>query len=179
MPRPPLPEIRLRTKRLFLSPMKEAESIHLHWLNDHLHMRWSEQRHSKHDNISQSVYLANAGEWIGGVGYVVYGIRTADNTLVGTISAHIDLNNGIADLGLLIGPENAKLGYGTEAYRALSEHLLSKRDSIRKLEAGCVEGNVAMQRILNRCNFRLEGTRFNHFEIDGKPYDLLLFGRFR
>lgn len=153
------------TKRLMLVPppctlgdVKKQVS----WLNDKDLMKYSEQRHRHHTVISQWEYIDSF------IPPSEFRIISAGGEMVGTITAHVDKHNKVADMGILIGDKQGQ-GYGTEAWTALMEHLFGA--GIRKIEAGCVDQNQAMIRVFEHSGMYREGCRMNHFILSGYPDD--------
>lgn len=135
-------------------------------------VKYSEQRHREHTLGTQLRYLNTfTGHFWG-----IYDVRNDEH--VGNLTAAVDANNKIADVGILLSI--SKRGYGTEAWQAACGWLLDPHcGALRKLEAGCAACNLPMKRILEKTNFKFEGERKNHFIIDGSPYGELFYGRFR
>src|SRR3990172_823251 len=111
----------LSSARIFLTPLTRVHQHHVDWLNDSEVTRYSEQRHQRHTRASVEHYLktlANNKSHI-------WAIFDEDIMHIGNITADIDCNNRIADLGILIG--NKKVwgkGYGTTAWLMVLNWLL-------------------------------------------------------
>lgn len=142
------------------------------WLNDQEVMKYSENRHQKHTVKSQKAYLdsfpSDSFIWL---------IKdTIGDIYIGTISAHTDPYNGVADMGILIGEKPYQgQGYGLEAWRRVMMFLVD--GNIRKIECGCRADNGAMKRIASKSNMQYEGTRPWHFLDDqDRPIDLDMYG---
>ena len=104
-------------------------------------------------------------------------IRT-DNTIIGTITAHVDPYNDVADVGIMIGEKNLwGNGYGPEAWQAFCDYLLG--NGIRKVECGCMSINFGMKHICRKTGMNYEGRRFAHFLVGEDTVDMLYFGRFQ
>lgn len=108
-----------------------------------------------------------------------WGIQEVDGgEWIGTIAAHVDENNGVADLGIMIHWEFARLGYGTEAWKAASDWLLDGPPKLGKLEASCMATNIAMRRICEKTGMFSEGERKNHFlSQEGHPVSMMMYGK--
>lgn len=168
----------LSTSRLSLRPLIKSTPRQIGWLIDSEVVKFSEQRHKRHNLASQLRYVhgfTDAKSHIWGIHLVATGEH------IGNISAVHDHNNDVSELGILIGEKKCwKLGMGSEAWREVSNFLLDpSRGSIRKLEAGCMRENVAMMKILADSRFELEGERKGHFLLDGRPVGMVMFGRVR
>lgn len=140
------------------------------WLNDPEVVRFSEQRHKKHTLATQLAYVQTfKGEDI------YWGIYHGDS-IIGTISYHIDKPNSVANVGIMIGDKDYwGMGYGFEAWKRICDYLLWK--GVRKVEAGCMAINASMIRICLRYGMTEEGRIKGHFLYQNKPTDLLLFGK--
>lgn len=153
------------------APKDEHLSNIVEWLNNSVLMSYSEQRHLKHSIDTQRYYVSNILARFGFY-YLVY----CNNTIVGSVSAHVDHKNGIADAGVLIGSEYTGKGHGCEAWRIFCEQLA--KEGIRKIEGGCMAQNKAMLRIFEKNGMRLEGTRRYHFQTGKDQYDdMVLYGK--
>jgi [ribosomal protein S5]-alanine N-acetyltransferase len=148
-------------------------STHLRWLNSPQVVQYSEQRHRTHTQESQYEYLSSFDQ----VTSYIWEIFVNGNPL-GTITAHKDAPNWTANMGILIG--NRKdwgQGYGPEAWEAVSDWLFE--EGVRKIEAGCMASNTPMIRILQKTGFLLEANIPGHFLLNGKPEDMLCYGKTR
>lgn len=143
------------------------------WLNDPEVVRYSEQRHKKHTLESQHAYVN--GLWAGPGNYI-WLISTSAKP-IGTITAYCDLNNKVADIGIMIG-DRAQwgFGYGTEAWQGVMKWLFET--GARKVEAGCMSKNTAMIQVCMKSRMHVDGRRDDHFLCDGQPTDLIYYARF-
>ena len=165
----------IATDRLTLEACEYAFPEHVHWLNDRRHMQYSEQRHLVHSLKSQQDYVQTCSK---SLHVALWNIRSKKEKTIGTVTADIDFNNQVGDVGILIGPTFNGYGYGKEAFGAATRWLFDPSAlRLRKVEGGCMENNRAMQMIFLYCGFSLEGRREKHFLSHGKPLDCLLFGR--
>lgn len=167
-----------RTSPIWLDLMPENPPAHIlaeivGWLNNKEVVKYSEQRHKEHNKFSQAAYIHT---FKGKDRY--WGIYLA-NDLIGTISYRIDEDNGIANVGILIGTkEHHGKGYGFEAWRRICDYLF-KVWNIRKIEAGCMAANHAMIGICQKYGMVEEGRQEKHFLLDdGLTTDLIHWGKF-
>lgn len=160
------------TARLSLQQLKYPLDDQVDWLNDPRNTKYSEQRHRVHDKNSCAEYIQQCSKF--------WGIQEVDTgDWVGTIAAHIDEPNEVADLGILIHWEWHGKGYGTESWQCISDYLLNER-RLRKLEAGCRADNMGMRRIAEKTGMFFEGERKNHFLSDeGHPVGMMMYGKWR
>lgn len=167
----------ISTNRLSLRPLTKATVRQVAWLIDPQVVKYSEQRHQTHSLRSQLRWL----ELFGGKSHV-WGIHLASTgDHIGNLSAMHDQNNGVTDVGIMIGETRCwGLGMGAEAWKAACFWLLDPNcGNIRKLECGCMRSNEAMLKIIKGSGFTEEGERKSHFLLDGQPVGMMLFGRHR
>lgn len=161
--------------RLVVMPfnMNEAHKMTMRiMLNDPEIMKYSEQRHAgwTPDRISEyynSFDHHNSHVW---------GIYGNGADIYGTITATRDHNNKVANVGILVG--KSEHGYGTKAWSAVCDWLLSPSGGMRKVEAGCMAENIGMVRIFEKTGMTIEGVRKAHFLFEGRPMDMILAAKF-
>ncbi len=163
----------LRTPRLELDEpdLSDAE-LFAGWLNDKEIVKYSEQRHLKHNAEFQRVHWRMAGE-----NHLMYTIHSLyPEGPIGSISARIDKNNNVANVGILLGGRTVwGQGYGFEAWEVFCNFLFIEK-GIRKIEAGCMSINAPMIRICTKYGMRHEAIVQDHFLVDGKPVSMHLYG---
>jgi len=164
----------LRSLRLILhpyTPMLVSEE-HVSWLNDKDLMRYSEQRHKRHDLYSQQIY---AGGYDGNRNLWLLRCNGVD---IGTISAYTDNDNSRANLGVLIGKrEYQGQGLAAEAWTAVIDWLFD--NGFHKVECGCREDNAMMRRLAVTTGMTLEAEIPGHFKVGDEFKGLVLYGRFK
>ena len=155
--------------------MKDIQDM-VDWLNNPSVVKYSEQRHKTHSFQSQQEYMAS----FDGKKSIIWGIFKyvkKEMYLVGTVTAYCDLNNHVANMGIMIGPSFQDRGYGMAAWKDAMNDLWL--DGYRKVEAGCMEANVPMCWICAKSGMALEGRIGSHFWLDGNPVDMLFYGKLR
>lgn len=158
------------TKRLFIKHVKQPLDDQADWLNDTRNTQFSEQRHKVHSKQSCADYIRGCS--------LFWGIQEVDGgEWIGTIAAHIDEYNEVAEIGILIHHEYVKNGYGLEAWNAVTEYLL--KDKVRKVEAGCMANNKGMRRIFDKAGYFYEGEKKAHFLYEGNPVSLVQYGKWK
>ena len=159
------------TRHLTLTPPEEKTIPQVvRWLNDKDLMKYSEQRHLTHHDDTQRVYIMMMHEPHKYM-EIHYG-----KAVIGTISAHVDVND-VANVGILVGERGCwGRGLGTEAWQAFCDHLLG--NGIRKIEAGCMEVNFGMIHIFRKTGMQYEGRRHAHFLVGEDTVDEVMYGRF-
>lgn len=168
----------IESARLRLEPFGDAHLTdrYLGWLNDPETVRYSEQRHRRHDRASALEYLrameASQDHF--------WAIVRKDGTPahIGNLSAYVDRANGVADMAIMIGEASARgAGYGREAWQTAGDWLLGQA-GIRKLTAGTMACNTAMLATMWSCGMLEDGRRRGQFLLDGEPVDLIYGARF-
>lgn len=85
-------------------------------------------------------------------------IRKDTKQLIGGASLRpVEKNHELIDLGYALAPKFHGLGYGTEAVKALVDEAFLNR-SAERVFATVFTGNDGSRRVLEKCNFALEGT---------------------
>lgn len=167
----------LTTPDLHLVPFADRHmtQAYVGWLQDPGLMRYSEQRHRSHDMQSCRSFVASFAT----SPHFLWAIEDAgqDHTHIGNITATVDPNNGLADIGLLIGAKSCQgRGYGTQAWQAVMTYLHSL-PQLHKITGGCLAPNAAMVRIMQNCGMIPDGIRKNHYLVDGCPADIVYFAQ--
>ncbi len=168
----------IETARLRLEPFGEAHltEIYVAWLNDPEIVRYSEQRHRRHNLEGSRLWVQSmrAG------GHPLWAIEAKNPPLghIGNIAAYVDAPNRLADVSILIGARAAwGKGLGAEAWRAACDWLLDCA-LLRKVTGGTMAANRAMVRVMERTGMRPDGMRAGQFLLDGEAVDLVHYARF-
>ena len=153
--------------------------FHLGWLHDPEVVRFSEQRHVTHTKISVRKYIQSFDHQKDHLFAILLkdqGNLPPEDRYIGNLSIHRDPNNGTANIGIMLGEKKEwRKGYGTEAFNVASGWALA--NGSRKLEAGFAGPNIGMMKVLEESGYRWEAVVKHHFIIDGKPEDMMLYGR--
>lgn len=167
----------IETRRLILEPFSEKylTQRYVSWLNDPEVVRFSQQRWIEHRLDSCREYM-NSFEGTPNYFWAVVS-HAAEDGHIGTMTSYIDLQNGIADIGILIGEKRLwGKGYGLEAFLAAAGFLF-RDGGIRKVTAGTVAANKGMLKIMERAEMKQDGRRFRQVLCEGREEDLV-FGAF-
>lgn len=99
--------------------------------------------------------------------------RRTDDRPVGSIDLHaVDLRNGSASLGIVIGdPIDTGEGYGTAALRALLGFGFGQL-RLERIELDVYDYNEGARRVYERIGFVLEGTLRHALYRDGAFHDI-------
>lgn len=100
----------------------------------------------------------------------------ADSQAVGTVGVRLkeDIEAGTAELGYWLGEEYWGRGIATEATRAVVPYALEKFQ-LRRIDAWVYQWNPASARVLEKCDFQLEGIARRSAIKDGQVTDRLLY----
>lgn len=163
----------LETARLRIEPFEERhiDERYVGWLNDPQVVRFSEQRFRTHTLDSCRHYWQSFADTPNYFWAMMAKERAPCH--IGNLNAYVDLRQGVADLGILIGErETWGQGYGLEAWCAIC-HFLFDQEGIRKISAGCLSVNLAMVGIMKRAGMVPDGVRTNHHLFEGRPVDIV------
>jgi RimJ/RimL family protein N-acetyltransferase len=169
----------IETGRLRIVPFAEEHLTprYVAWLNDPDIMRFSEQRHLTHTLETCRRYWRS----FDGSGNSFWAIVARDATFghLGNMTVHVDQRHSVADIGILIGQRSVwGQGYGTEAWRAMCEHLFSDK-AIRKISAGTLATNAPMLGIMRTVGMVDDGRRIRQHVEEGDEVDLVHAALFR
>lgn len=172
-----LPEI--KTRRLKIVPFAERHltEVYVAWLNNKDLMNFSEQRHRDHTIESCRAYMSS----FEGTPHYFWAILETESRLghIGNINAYLDLLNGLADVGILIGEPAARgKGLGLEAWKAVCDGLFT-HTATRKITAGTMVANIPMLRIMERSGMVPDGRRAGHYRHGSEDNDLAHAALFR
>lgn len=169
----------VETDRLRMVPFTEEHLTqrYVDWLNDIDVVRYSEQRHRRHNLESCRAYLqsyASSDDM-----YWAILTRDAVPLHIGNINALINRPNALADVGILIGEKRVwGKGYGAEAWNAVCRRLI-EHEGIRKVSAGTLSVNHRMLSIMRRAGMIEDGIRRCHYLWEDRAVDVLYYALFR
>ena len=91
-----------------------------------------------------------------------------------------DLDTGSPLFDLRIVPEHRGHGVGRQAVHWVTTHLFTVYPELHRIEATTRHDNTAMQTVLDRCGYRLEGRMVEAWtNTDGTRYDTLVYAILR
>ena len=108
--------------------------------------------------------------------YVFFVMRASDDALLGGCTLS-NVRRGVTQcctLGYWVGSRFANQGHMTKAVKALVPFIF-RTLGLHRIEAACLTGNLASQKLLARCGFRQEGLARRYLLINGEWADHLLF----
>lgn len=83
------------------------------------------------------------------------------------------------ELGYYLSPSVWRQGYGTEALSAFTIWMFKTWPLLNRVQACTYEGNIASQKLLQKCGFVLEGRGRGAVEKNGEIMDEVRFGLLR
>ncbi|MBT6009043.1 MAG: GNAT family N-acetyltransferase [Rhodobacterales bacterium] len=107
-------------------------------------------------------------------------IRRNDNQLVGAITLD-NIRRGPSQSGTLgywIGQDFARLGYMSEAVKAVVAYSFSKID-LSRIEAATLPNNSASRGLLEKSGFKYEGVAQSYLQISGRWRSHVLYANLR
>ena len=102
-----------------------------------------------------------------------------DGNIVGQVNLQsINRMMLTAEVGYMMDPKMRSRGLATEGLKSLVQDVFAKTN-LRKLIAYVHEENLASRRVLNKVGFREEGLLREHYLINGKPANEVIYGLLR
>jgi RimJ/RimL family protein N-acetyltransferase len=106
-------------------------------------------------------------------------VRRRDRTLLGGVSLEgISDPRGTVEVGYFLGRAYRGEGYATEAVLALTDAAF-RTLRVQRVEAYVLPGNRKSEAVLRRSGFRREGRLRGRVVKDGRPSDVIVYGRLR
>lgn len=158
------------TSNLMLRPFtyKDITPKYIRWLNDKELMKYSDQKFTKHTRTSCVKYFSS----FKGTDNLFLAV-IKDGRHIGNITVDINKNHSVADIRILMSEH----GYGTEAFKAVCDYLLSK--NIRKITAGTLSINIPMLRVMEKCGMVDDGIRKCQCMHENREADIVYKALFR
>lgn len=104
-------------------------------------------------------------------------VLKATREIIGTAMIfNFEIKAKHAEIGYVFHKDYWGMGYCTETV-ALMDRFASETLKLHKLDASVVDTNTGSVRVLEKNGFELEGRLKDHFFIEGRYYDGLLFGK--
>ncbi len=169
----------IETTHLKIVPFSEEYLTpqYVSWLNNPEVVRFSEQRHRIHTLESCREYMKSFDD----TPNYFWAVVAKDSELghIGNMNAYVDVNNSVADVGILIGEQRAwRKGYGSEAWIAVCRYLLHEAN-IRKVTVGTLLVNSAMLGVIRRAGMAEDGRRIRHCLFEGSEIDVIYAALYR
>jgi [ribosomal protein S5]-alanine N-acetyltransferase len=106
-------------------------------------------------------------------------VLKSTRAIVGTAMIfNFDHEANQAEIGYVFHKNHWGKGYGTEAVALMNDFAFTSLN-LHKLHASVVDANIGSARILEKNGYKLEGRLKDHYFIEDKYYDSLLFGKIK
>nr|WP_281494081.1 GNAT family protein [Jannaschia sp. S6380] len=115
-----------------------------------------------------------------GTALALFLTRKTDGAILGAITMD-NIRRGPAQsatLGYWVGQSHARQGYMREAILAVGHHAFRRLD-LSRLEAACLEENLASRGLLERSGFKYEGVAQSYLQIAGRWRNHVLYAMLR
>jgi ribosomal-protein-alanine N-acetyltransferase len=104
-------------------------------------------------------------------------VQKSTQEIIGTAMIfNFDQEANQAEIGYVFHRDHWGKGFGTECVALMSDFAFESLN-LHKLHASVVDENIGSARILEKNGYLVEGNLRDHFFIDGKYYNALLFGK--
>lgn len=104
-------------------------------------------------------------------------VLKSTHAVIGTAMIfNFDKEANQAEIGYVFHKDYWGKGYGRECVSLATDFAFNSL-CLHKLHACVVDANVGSARILEKNGYKLEGRLIDHFFIEGRYYDSLLFGK--
>jgi len=168
--------IHFTSERLIFRSLQPSDvnQTYLEWLMDRDVNQFLETRFNVPDLQACIAYVLKSNS---DNNECLVGIFNHNGRHIGNIKlAAINNIHGTAEIGLMIGDkESWGGGYGTEAIIAMCQWGFESL-GLKKITAGCYEGNVGSHRCFLKAGFKVEGFAREQFLCNGKRVGSYRFG---
>ena len=155
--------------------LDDITPTHISWLNDKLVTQYSEQRYIQHTYETCFTYLKsfeNSNNLFLSI------MKKTTCASIGSLTVYQDINNQVADMGILIGDKDSwNGGFGFDAWFYTMEFLKTKR-GLRKISCGTLECNLPMIKLAEKSGMSYDGQRTNHALHKGNALNILFFAKY-
>lgn len=160
----------VETKRLWLKPLgpEHIGKTYVDWLNNSNLMQFTQHAGKTHTIASCREYATSFDH----VTCCLWAIEIKMGKHIGNINAYITQDQYVADIGLLLGPDEGGKGYGLEAWKGAMAALFDYY-GMRKVTGGCLAPNQSMLSLMEKLKMVPDGVRKAHFLYNSKPVDVV------
>ena len=103
-------------------------------------------------------------------------VRKDTKEAIGIINLHnVDEQSGAAETSYILAPDHWGNGLMTEAVRRVLQYAFEELE-LSRVCADVFAGNVASEKVLEKCGFQCEGVIKERYEKDGIRIDAILYG---
>ena len=166
--------IELITDRLILRQMKEedAKGIFDSFVNNEKFLYYANKEKRTLDQEIESLY--GIEEKYKNKEYYNWLITLLDGEIIGSINLHVDNENDLVWFNYAIDDRHYNHGYMTEALNAIKVFALENL-KVSKIIGGCEVDNIASQKVMEKCGFKLEEIRKNELKLKDGFHDLKIY----
>lgn len=163
---------RLKLRSLGLSDWADFLALHLsEEVNRYVRAPESESEIKAKFEMRCQPWFYESGEWLT---LVIEELDTGQ--FIGFTYLHNeDIENNRAEVGYLLAVQGQGKGYATESLRALIDWACISFE-VHKFVAQCAKENIGSAKVLEKCDFQLEGVLRQHIRINGVWHDDLVYG---
>lgn len=140
-----------KVQHSYCEPVYSAEAEVKELLNKYI------SSYSSPDYYRWAVIEKNSGHCIGQIAFYL-----------------VDCKNHFAEIEYCIGTDFQKIGYATEAAKAVIRFGL-KEAEFHKIQICHRSNNLPSKRVIEKCGFTFEGALRDYFYMDGHYYDRLYY----
>lgn len=156
---------------------KEDATLLAQWLNDPEFQGDSQDFPAQVSKVQLekriSEPLSSPMQWVDFI------IEKKDGTKIGWMSHYIGSQNfGWMEIGYVLIPSERRKGYGTEAIQIVVDYLFLTKEIVR-IQAVTNVKNIGSQRVLEKANFKREGTLRKALYVRGEWTDGYLYSILR
>lgn len=108
--------------------------------------------------------------------YASIGLKSTQEIIGTAMIFDFDKEANQAEIGYVFHRDHWGKGYGAESVALMSDFAFEALN-LHKLHASVVDANIGSARILEKNGYQLEGRLKDHYFIEDKYYDALLFGK--
>ena len=151
----------------------DVSEAYLGWLNDYEVIKFTEQKHFKHSLKSVEDFIIQKYE---SNSDLLFGIFYSNEHIGNIKLGPIKWKHKSAEISYFIG--NRKFwgkGIATKAVKKVVEYALDVL-LLEKVNAGYYDQNLGSAKVLERCNFVVEGTKVSDVIFENKRINLILVG---
>ncbi len=104
-------------------------------------------------------------------------VDKSTNSVIGTVMIfNFDKEANHAEIGYVLDKKQWGKGFGMESVKLISQYAFEELN-LHKLHASVVAENVGSARVLEKNRYLLEGRLKDHYFIEDKYYDALIYGK--
>ena len=153
---------------------KDVTQKYVNWMNDYEVHKFTEQKYKKHNLKDVKKFIIEKKKSKNEFLYGIYIKKNKEH--IGNIKlGPINYIHKFADISYFIGNKDMWCkNYTSLAIKKIIK--IAKKKGLKKLQAGLLEMNIGSKRVLEKNNFKLEGTLKSQILYKNKRCNSLWFG---